>query len=196
MVELAPVAPGPGDGGSQISAATLSSALSALEIASSAALPRSPSPADSGINEAGTSQLLQVRAGQPKQDANDAKAEPCEEHIKAAVRPGKYAKAGAKPGLKARKEAARQSAARYASIIEYFDATPYADARDQAVKEAFINIFDFVDYQKGGGPRFMSFSGAEALSKYSIENNKVFPIDWARESPMLSLLLRKFSGAS
>ncbi|KAK1092843.1 hypothetical protein LTR48_003517 [Friedmanniomyces endolithicus] len=172
-------------------------------------------------------------AGQPKQDANDAKAEPCEEHIKAAVRPGKYAKAGAKPGLKARKEAARQSAARYASIIEYFDAT-YESTQDKlagwhllcehvgvdpgpsilecrkvtqpahipyvlsqpAVKEAFINIFDFVDYQKGGGPRFTSFPGAKALSKYSIENNKVFPIDWARESPMLSLLLRKFSGAS
>ncbi|KAK0256514.1 hypothetical protein LTS09_008629 [Friedmanniomyces endolithicus] len=57
-----------------------------------------------------------------------------------------------------------------------------------AVKEAFINIFDFVAHQNGG-PRFTSFPRAKALRDYSVEEKKVFPIKQARDSPILSSLL-------
>ncbi|KAK1072079.1 hypothetical protein LTR12_001464 [Friedmanniomyces endolithicus] len=217
MVEHAPLAAGPGDGGAEISAASLSEALGALKITSAAALPRSASPADSGIDEAGAPQLLQEKAGPPKKDANDAKVEPHGELIKAAVRPSKKAKAGAKLGSKARKAAVREKVARYASIIEYFDAT-YESNQDKlagwqllcehvgvepgpsiveckkvappppALKEVFINICDFVACMKGGPP-FERFCSADALRTYTLSSGKVFPLWPAKKRPILRSML-------
>ncbi|KAK1807840.1 hypothetical protein LTR12_017808 [Friedmanniomyces endolithicus] len=217
MVEHATLAAGPDGGGAEISAASLSEALGALKITSAAALPRSASPADSGIDEAGASQLLQEKAGSPKKDANDAKEEPPGESIRAAVRPSQKAKSGAKLGPKTRKAAARAKTARYASIIEYFDAT-YESNQDKlagwqllcehvgvtpgpsiveckkvappppALEAVFINICDFVACMKGGPP-FERFCSAGALRTYTISSGKVFPLRLAKKRPILRSML-------
>ncbi|KAK0347402.1 hypothetical protein LTR91_007297 [Friedmanniomyces endolithicus] len=222
MAEGAPIAAGPGDGGSQISTTSLSEALGALEIASSAALPRSASPADSGVDEVGAAQLLNEKAGLLNQDAEDANAESRKEAIEAAKRAGKKAKAEAKAERKSERKAAKEAAkkakaARYASIREYFDVT-YENKQDKlaawqllcehvgvepgssiveckkALKEVFINIWDFVAFQKGGPP-FKRFHTAKELREYTIRYNKVFKLEEAKERPMLRSMLIKIWSA-
>ncbi|TKA44694.1 hypothetical protein B0A54_04645 [Friedmanniomyces endolithicus] len=216
MAQRLPHASGAIGGGTQASAADLSEAFGALTVTSVGVLALSASSSDSGNDEAVGAQLLQVKVKPSKKAARKARAKACEEAQKAAKKAKKEAKAQAElvakqqAQLKALEEA-KKRAALCASIIEYFDENyerkpdrlaawqllckhvgvepgPSNNKCRKAVKEAFINIFDFVAHQNGG-PRFTSFPRAKALRDYSVEEKKVFPIKQARDSPILSSLL-------
>jgi len=135
MADHDPLHSGAIDGGTETSTAVLSEAFGALEITSPATLPRSASPADSGVDDVGAAQLLNEKAGLLNQDAEDANAESRKEAIEAAKRAGKKAKAEAKAERKSERKAAKEAAkeekaARYASIREYFDVT-YENKQDK-----------------------------------------------------------------
>ncbi|TKA77015.1 hypothetical protein B0A55_01948 [Friedmanniomyces simplex] len=107
-----------------------------------------------------------------------------------------------------------EQAALYDNIIEYFDTTygrkenrlaawqllcehvgveaaPSIIKCKKALDAVFINIFDFVAFQKGGPP-FKRFPTASALRTYT-KTGRVFPLKLAKESPILrSMLIKVF----
>ncbi|KAK3655679.1 hypothetical protein LTR56_003328 [Elasticomyces elasticus] len=58
------------------------------------------------------------------------------------------------------------------------------------LKRVFINIYDFVDAQEGGAP-FVRFPTTVALSDYTWDWDKLFPLKRAKNQPVLKWMLIK-----
>ncbi|KAK5742483.1 hypothetical protein LTR17_003285 [Elasticomyces elasticus] len=146
-------------------------------------------------------------------DSGEKAAKDPDEETKRAAKEAEELKAAQKTQEKAQKESAKAKAKNKAivNIIAYFDETYGHDENKletwqllcvhigiepelsikkckAALREVFVNIFDFVAAQQSGRP-FTRHPTANALRDYSIQNHKIFPLKKAKKSPVLRWML-------